>query len=838
MVAQRQPKRNAKDRPQTPSSADRRAAGEGVSLPASPVTPQRSLRKRLILGSLILVVCVATAAVHWPVLSAQALCFDDQQYLTDNALVCKPSWRSAGRFLTEVLAPSTVAGYYQPLNMISLMLDYAMGGRPENLRPFHRTSLALHVLNTAMIILLLLGLFDQPVVAAMAGLLYGVHPLTVEPIAWVGERKTLLASFFNLACLLTYVHYCRRGGRAWSATSLVLYVFALVSKPTAAPLPLLLLLLDYWPLHRFRPRMIIEKIPFFAVLVVFAVITVISQAHKGGIEQSGEGGLMQIPAMIGYLIPFYLGKIVWPTNLTSAYVPPDPLSLLNPLVACGAVATCVLLGLTLVSLRWTRGPFVGWLFFLIAIFPTLGVVKYTWMIAADKYVYLPLVGLLMVLTWAIGHAWKTGPRLGTPVKAVLAVLVLLIGTAEARGARQCIARWRDTVTHAEYMANLAPNLATVHNHLGDAVGSRGRLDEAIGHFRTALALKPGYSEAVYNLGMALRLRGDLEEATDLLLRCVRSEPSNADAHYGLGLAMISQGERDKGVAHLREALRIRPDLAIARYSLGKQLELQGNWDEAADQFRQALDRLPDNAEVCASLGSVLQAQGRLDEAIKCFRRSIQINPGNADNHSNLGALLAREGRFDEAIHHFKAALSVDPAHAESHYNWGLSLQFKGDFAGAIAHYGQALAIRADYAEAHNGLGIALVKSNRPKEALEHLQEAVRLQPRWLPPLNAAAWLMATNPDAATGHEDEAVRLAERAAELRGFEDSGVLDTLAAAYASAGLFDKAVATAERAQALALGNRETKMTAEIAQRLELYRQGKPYRESAPSSAPPSP
>lgn len=719
----------------------------------------------LVLAVLVLVVCIVTAAAHWPALSAQALSFDDQQYLTSNTLVRSPSWQSAQRFLTEVLTPSTIGGYYQPLNMISLMLDCAMGGGPEDLRAFHRTSLALHVLNTALVILLLYGLFRQSVVAVLVGLLFGVHPLTVEPIAWVGERKTLLAAFFTLASLLVYVRHTRRGGWKWLGAALLLYVLAMLSKPTAAPLPILLLILDYWPLRRLTRRAVAEKVPFFVVFALFGAITVISQARTSGVAAPAGSSWLRHVSTICYILPFYLGKMAWPQNLCSAYAPPEPLSLTNPVVAWSAVGTGLLLGVVAVSARWTRALVAGGLFFLVALFPTLGFVQYTWMIAADKYLYVPGVGLLMVLAaglgWVLKRPWSKPARART---VAVASIVALAGL-EVHGVRRYLVHWQDTLSHAEYMVRLAPDSAAAHNHLGNALGDHGRIDEAIPHFREALERQPGYPEAQYNLGTALRLQGKPAEAVDYLRQSLLTQPRNVDAHYALGLALDSLGRPDEAVRELEAALRLNPDLALAHYSLGR--------------------------------------------------------------------LLAALGRLDEAVDHFRAALATAPDDPEAHCNLALALQLRGKSDQALQHYHEALRIKPDHAEGHNGLGVLLAQSGRAADALAHFLEAARLKPDWLPPANAAAWIMATCPDAAVRRSDEAVRLAERAADLSKYQEAGVLDTLAAAYASAGRFDEAVATAEKARSEASANHEDALVTQIAQRLELYRQAKAYR--APPTVP---
>jgi len=216
------------------------------------------LRRGLALAAAALLVGALVCAIHWPVLHTRALSIDDAEFVTKNPLVRTPGWPSVGRFFGEVLNPSTVRGYYLPLSMTSLMLDYAMGGRPGDPRVFHRTSLALHALNTILILLILYRLFGALVPATLTALLFGLHPLTVEPTAWIGERKTLLATCFALASILGYLQHARGKGRGWIGASVGLFVLALLSKPTVTLLPVLLLVLDHWPLRSLGRAAVIE----------------------------------------------------------------------------------------------------------------------------------------------------------------------------------------------------------------------------------------------------------------------------------------------------------------------------------------------------------------------------------------------------------------------------------------------------------------------------------------------------------------------------------------------------------------------------------------------------
>ncbi len=748
----------------------------------------------LLIG-LLVIVGVATAAAHWPVLSVQALSLDDQQFLSDNPLVRNPSWASTGRFLGEVLTPSTVQGYYLPLSMISLMLDYGMGGRPDDLRVFHRTSLLLHVANTALIVLLLYGLFGQPIPAALVGLLFGVHPLTVEPIAWVGERKTLLAAFFALGCLLCHIRYA--GGRhmRWFLASLAAYVLACMAKPTAAPLPVMLILLDYWPMRRFTVRSLMEKLPFLAAAGVSGLITLVSHNRTAGIIMPAEFGPGRIPLVICYLIMFYMVKIVWPANLTSIYTLPKPVLVSNPAFLFGLAGTLLLLILIVVALRRTKAPLVGGLFFLAAIFPTLGVVPYSWVVASDKYVYLPAVGVLLVLTAGLCRAWTHQWLNPFPARVGLATAVLLVCLLEAHGVQEYLPRWRDTLTHAQYLLASAPESPAAHNHLGQVLAEEGRYPEAIARFRDAIRLLPGYPEAQYNLGAALWLRGELDEAIEQLRPALRANPNNAHGHYALGSALQSKGKLAEAETCFRQTLKLRPSHVAAHNDLG----------------------------------SVLLANGKVDEAIEQFRQALQIDPQYADAHSNLGTVLAREGKLDESISRFRLALAAKPNHAEARHNLGQALELQGKLDDAIEAYRQAIQAKPDYAEAHNARGVALTKSGDLRQALIHFTDALRLRPDWLVPLNAAAWILATHPDPAIRRPTVAVRMAERAAELTSRRSAGVLDTLAAAYASADQFDQAVTTGEIALGLAESRKSAELAADIKMRLDLYRRGRPFLET---------
>lgn len=603
---------------------------------------------------LTLVVGTLVAVVHWPALAARATNTDDGQYLLENRLVQNPSWHSVGEFFGKVLEPSTVGGYYQPVAMTSLMLDWAMGGRADQLRPFHCTSLALHVVNTALVIVFLYMLFGSPWTAALVGLLFGVHPLTVEPIPWVGERKTLLAAFFSLWCLILYVRYTRRPGCVIYSIALVGFVLALLSKPTSTPLPALLLLLDYWPLRRLTWRAVAEKIPYLLVGGISAIITYISQARTAAVAvMPYERGPLQIPFIICHNIVFYFCKMIWPTNLTSHYPFPEPLSLEHPMVLAGAIGTTVLVIAVLISLRWTRMLLAGGLFFFVCIFPTLGVITFTTAIACDKYVYLPVLGLLMILTFALGRIWNSGiSRRGTLLRrGTIVIAVLLLAALEARGTRHYLVHWKDTETLYRYMLTFDPLNDMLHDYLGVQLQDQRRVDDAITEFSIALQINPMNHSAYNNLGVAFAGRGQMAEALRCFAAAVQCGPTFARGYGNLGRALAALGRADEARPIYEKALALDPYCLDAHQGLAVLLATQGQLDQAAAHFRTAIQVNANYVEAYIGLGRVLLARGRLDESVGILEAAARMAPGDARIRADLERVRAK-----------RAAAGSTPAH--------------------------------------------------------------------------------------------------------------------------------------------------------------------------------
>jgi len=590
-----------------------------------------------ILAGIIVVVLI----VHWPVLSANALCFDDPEYLVENTLVRHPSLTSAWQFISEVFEPSTVHGYYQPLTMISLMLDYAVGGQGNDLFPFHLTSLVFHICNTMLVTWLMYRLFGNVLAAGLLGLIFGLHPMAVESIAWIAQRKTLLAAFFALWSLVMYVQYARSGRRIWYISLTVMFILALLSKPTATPLPVCMLLMDYWPLKRLNKRAILEKIPLLMIAIASAIITFESQRRTAAAALPTETPPWQAPLSLCYNTIFYLRQTLWPTSLSAHYTFPSPFDLSNIRVLVGLAGTFILIVLLTVSLRWTRVLLFGWLWFFVAIFPSMGVISFTNVIAADRFLYLPVVGLLMPIGYFLARLLsQTTPTLIARHKIIAVVLSLVFAGSLAVRTRSYLHQWDNTEKLFRYMLHRTPDAPAVHFFLASELDDQGRTDEAIKHYRKVMALVPGYAKTYLNLGVLLFDKGQVTEARSLYEHALEINPDYAEVCNNMGNILYRQGQIEQARQRYEQALKLWPDYSDARCNLANLLAQRGDLEQAAQNYRQVLERDPDHGPAHQNLGSVMLQQGNIKECLVHYREALRCRPRAWQLANNIAWLYA------------------------------------------------------------------------------------------------------------------------------------------------------------------------------------------------------
>jgi Tfp pilus assembly protein PilF len=520
--------------------------------------------------------------------------------------------------------------------MISLMIDTAMGGSPENLQPYHRTSLTLHVINACLTTVLLFTLFRSAWTASAVGLLFGLHPLTVEPIPWVGERKTLLAATFFFLSLSLYVKWTtqrspstipatrNRGAESLLyAGSLIAFMAALMSKPTSTALPIVLLLLDIWPLKRFNRRAIIEKLPFFAIATASAVITYVSQRDSLQVIVPGDQSPIRMGLVICHNIIFYPLKMLWPTNLAPHYPFPEPMSLTTPAYLFGVVGTFALMGLLAYSLKRTAAWLTGWTIFFVAIFPTLGVIGFTNVIASDKYAYLPAIGFMLPIAWWLSRL--AGAKAG-PSNASIGVVICLLLMCESWQTRKQYAIWRDRLTLYGRMAELAPRSGIIRDGYGTVLADSGNLAAAAAEYKEALRLRPDYANAHSNYGTVLRELGQLDQAIVHYQEAIRLDPRYTSPRINLANMFRRRGDLDEAIRQYRAALEIEPRKFQARLFLRTAFLEQKNYDAAAIELEQAAQLDPSQADARLFLGMAHESAGRIAEAKAAYRETLRLRP--------------------------------------------------------------------------------------------------------------------------------------------------------------------------------------------------------------------
>lgn len=717
---------------------------------------------------------VVTMLVFWPARHFDFINFDDPDYITANPQVRDGlTWEGVRwAFVTNH------ASNWHPLTWLSHMFDGQMFGLSPGAHHLH--NVVLHALNAVLVFALLLQWTRNLWPSALVAGLFAWHPMHVESVAWVAERKDVLSTCFGLLCLMAYGAYVRALGsqtentkkthraRVWYALALMLFALGLMSKPMLVTLPFVLLLLDYWPWRRWpsnsgfaHPKalwpLVREKLPFLTLAMLAGIVTIWAQRAGGtilSIEALSPGDRIS-NALVSYWR--YIAKLCWPSGLAIYYSFETQSWWLAALAGAGLVAVSV----GVICAR--KFPFLatGWFWFLGMLVPVIGLLQVGTQAMADRYTYVPAIGLFILVAFGfreIAARFQAG-QVFVSVAAVLLLLGCLVATA-----RQ-LPHWRDSETL----------------------------------FRHALDVTEGNYVAYNNLGTALEEQGRFNEAWECYAAALRLRPDHPDANQNWGRVVLANGRPAEAEVHFRRGLETLPNSAGAWLNLGNALLQQGRNAEAAEAIQRAVELAPRLPEARVGLGCLLAAQGKRDEAIAQFEIALQTHPDYTAALNNLGALLTEAGRTAEAVTFLKRAVQFDPDSAEGHYNLANALA-------ALEQYPQAEA----------------------QAAVPHLREAVRLKPDWVEALNRLAWLLATHRDPALRNGAEARDLAARAVSLTRTNDARSLDTLAAACAEAGRFGEAATAAQQAIALAQTARRPEQAAQIRERLALYRSLKPYRE----------
>jgi tetratricopeptide (TPR) repeat protein len=611
---------------------------------APPGSPARSQPPAWLIA---LVLALAVVVLYWPALQHGFVNYDDDRYLTGNKQVQK------GLTLQNVgwAFSHPVADNWHPLTVMSDMLVCQFC----QLDPWghHLVNVLLHAANAALVFVFLRRLTGAVWKSVMVAALFAVHPLRVESVAWVAERKDVLSGLFGLLTLVAYAGYAQArvaGGRRafWSIPSYWLawlwFGLGLMSKPMLVTWPFVLLLIDYWPLGRFKAGQVTsllgEKVPFFLLAIAASVITFLVQNANGVVETVQHLPLLARceTALISYCR--YLGKIFWPADLAVFY--PHPGSWPSSEACLAAVFLAAVLALALAQRRQHPYLLMGWLWFLGTLVPVLGLVQVGLQAMADRYTYLPSLGIMIVAVWgaeALTRRWQyRAAMLGTAGAAAIVACAIVT--------RVQLQYWQDGETLFRHtVAVTEDNYIALYN-LGVALDEQGKLSEAIQTYESVVAIHPAFARAHVNLGTDLDKTGQTGAAIENYEEAIRLTPDNSQAHNNLGVALFKQGKKNEAIREFQAAVRLAPDNAGAHNSLAAALYNHGERDEGIWQFQEALRLDPDLAEAHCNYACVLVERGQTNEAILHFQETLRLRPDFTPARDGLAQILGHPPKSD------------------------------------------------------------------------------------------------------------------------------------------------------------------------------------------------
>lgn len=584
-----------------------------------------------------ILVSVAILFAYWPVQQYDLISLDDIDYITGNPYVkAGLTWNSFSWAMKDIHT-----GYWHPLTWVSHMLDYQLYGSRAG--GHHWTSVIFHIANSILLYVVLKRMSGSAWKSALVAAFFAVHPLNVESVAWVSERKNVLCTFFWFMGMWSYAYYVGRPTIYRYCLILVIFSLGLMSKPMIVTFPFTLLLLDYWPMGRFTswkmfPRLLFEKIPLFILAAIVGIVTYLSSFHGDVTISIDKLPLPERMANAVVSYAKYLGKMFWPENLAVFY--PYSREFGSFQIGAAFLLLSVISCLAIFLAHKYRYALMGWLWYLGTLVPVIGLIQVGKQAMADRYAYIPLIGLFIIIAWGVPDLLGRWPqrKIIFAVSSGAVISGLMICTVLQ------VRYWQNGVTLFEHALRATEINSRAHYNLGISLTDLGKYEEAIYHFGYAIRLEPEYEGPYGYMGIALARQGKTDEALVYYHEALRIKQNDETTHNNLGVALAGKGMFNEAILHFQEALRIRPDYVYANRNMGG-----------------ALARL-----------------GKMEEAIGYYEKALRIDRDNAVTHNNLGLALADVGRDHEAIGHFQEALKINPYYEDAINNLR-SVQKKTNF---------------------------------------------------------------------------------------------------------------------------------------------------------------
>ncbi|MBU0756175.1 MAG: tetratricopeptide repeat protein [Planctomycetes bacterium] len=671
---------------------------------------------------------LATLAVYWPVQNFDFVNIDDDLYVTNNPRVQEG-------FSAENIAwafTNNQVSLWIPLVWLSYMLDSQLAGFIPKV--YHLTNLILHITNALLLFLILKRMTGALWRSAFVAALFALHPVRVESVAWVTERKDVLSTLFFLLTLWAYFNFTKNRSIKRYLWVVAFFALGLMTKPMLVTLPFVLLLLDYWPLKqtRFNPKsdaartasapdrvpsgkpslpgLISEKIPLFFMSAALSFITYIfAQGEHSVISfESLPMEIRVINALVAYMV--YIKMMIWPSHLAVFYPHPGAGLLMWKWIASGAG----LLGISMLALWLTRrAPYliVGWCWFLGLLFPAIGIVQVGEQAYGDRYTYIAHIGLFIAVSWGASRllaSWRHGKIILGAASSILLVILALVSVHQ-------LSHWKNNLTLFEHTVRVTENNYFAQYNLGFTYNAVGDFEKAAHQYREALKIHPNPLEVktLTNLGNTLTAMQKADEALDCYEKVLALAPDEKSAHYNLGNAyLFLKGDIEKAIHHFMENIRCGYGDEATYNNLGIAMIRKGDYQTAVSYLKKAVEFNSGSGGPYCNLGIALANQNRSDEAIECFKTAIKVQPEAPEGYLYLANMWLVQRRFDELIAFLSEAIEKQPGLAEVHNLLGYALLCKGSFPEAEAQFNQALAIKPDFEEARRNLNLVLQQKKR------------------------------------------------------------------------------------------------------------------------------
>lgn len=673
--------------------------------------------KKLKTAACVSLILIVVSAVFLPCLKNGFVNWDDDLYVTKNPVVQTASSANLKKIFTSILLEN-----YQPLTFLTYLVEYHFF--EANPFCYHFTNLALHLLNCFLVFWLIFLISGRTSVACVAAILFGIHPLQVESVVWIAERKNVLYAAFFLGSAISYYYFRKQSSLKFYFFSLLLFILSLLSKSMAVTFPAVLLIMDYSLKRKINKFVFFEKIPYFILSLGAGAIAIFNVYHSGAIRNENTYSFLNAVKIASYGAIFYINKILLPFKLSAFYLfsgmENAPIFLFS-VILVGILALCVI-----ISGKYTKKIIFGSIFFLLTIFPVLQFVPYGEIIVADRYVYISIIGIFYIFAEGLLWLYRRETRYSYFVRVLLVAVIITIIFLLSFLTRERIRVWRDGISLWSDVLKKYPKAAAAYINRGLEFHEEKKDFKAYSDFKRAIYYKPKQIKAYLNLGNLYKYIGKNKEAISVFKKVIKIKPENAEAYFNIGNIYDELGRKDEAVSLYEMTIKIDKNHLLGYYYLGLAYEEVNKKEEAIKMFNRAIDLELSHLPSYIALSRLYESLDKKKENTALYKKAIANNLDYFDAYYNLGNLYADTDKNRDAILLYKMAIKINPNSAAAYVGLGTAYCAIGKSKEAVIFLKKAIELNPDLAVAYNNLAVAYYYGKEYGLAIKHCDEAAKL----------------------------------------------------------------------------------------------------------------